>query len=132
MRTNFDNLELKTDQSYWYGDRPFTGTAVFERDDGTLESEVEYREGVQEGAFRDWDENGFLITEGVIRNGVNHGDQKTWYSNGSLKSIESYQFGIKTSHREWSEGGELVRDDKLEETELLRSFRAADASKSSG
>ena len=119
-------LELYDDQSYWYKDKPFTGLAKHYRDDGSLESEVSYEDGVQEGVYRDWNTQGKLVEEGYIHLGTFHGKVSKWFDNGQLKSVEIYKFGICVETTEWNEQGlelahsELASDDPKWETILIR------------
>ena len=70
VSVDHSELELYDDQSYWYKDKPFTGLAKHYRDDGSLESEVSYVDGVQEGVYRDWNTQGKLVEEGYITPGT--------------------------------------------------------------
>ncbi|MEO1619054.1 MAG: hypothetical protein AAFV88_24595 [Planctomycetota bacterium] len=122
-------LEITGDQAYLLDGVPFNGTAVHYRSNGSTESELEFRDGIQNGLVRDWNVNGQLIFEGEMRNGVYHGTCNTWNDSGQLVEEEKYEYGIKTSHKKWSGDGTLVGQSELAEGdpnyELLQSSRRA-------
>ena len=98
-------LELYDDQSYWYLGKPFSGIARFHREDGSLESEVSYENGVQEGLYRDWNGEGRLVEEGNVHLGTFHGKVSKWFANGQLKSVEIFKFGVCIEATRWNEDG---------------------------
>ena len=129
IRIDFEKLEIRSDQSYWFSDSPFTGIAVFRRGDGSIESEVEFSDGVQQGFFRDLDLNGQVLQEGTIRNGVYQGDLISYGADGVVRKLESYDSGVCKSIKEWSKTGELKREESLPsedwKTGLLEMFKAS-------
>lgn len=71
----------------------YTCIAYF--DNGKIDSEVDYKNGIQEGYFRSFYKNGNKKQECFIRNGKKHGLLKTWYENGQPKSEGNYTNGIQ-------------------------------------
>ncbi|MDY6993954.1 MAG: hypothetical protein SVR94_15305, partial [Pseudomonadota bacterium] len=70
---NGSELQFDNDQIAIINGDPFTGLAFYYRDDGTIESEVDYVQGIQEGVIRDFDELGNVISESEVKNGAYHG-----------------------------------------------------------
>jgi antitoxin component YwqK of YwqJK toxin-antitoxin module len=124
-----ERLEISDDQAYFLDGAPFNGVAVHYREDGSTESEVEFRDGIQNGVSRDWDAKGQLIFEGVLRSGAYHGTCRTWTSAGRLVQEDTYEHGIRTSRKKWSAEGELTEEAELEpgnpNYELLQTARRA-------
>jgi antitoxin component YwqK of YwqJK toxin-antitoxin module len=122
----FDSLEPHEDYYCLLG-KPFNGTAVYRRPDGTIESEVSFVDGVQSGIFTDLFPNGQLAAQGVIRNGVYHGEYKTWDADGTLLKTETYEFGIRTSKTEYGPNGEELSKEEITREDpnyaLLELFR---------
>ncbi|GAB5445127.1 MAG: hypothetical protein Fues2KO_54760 [Fuerstiella sp.] len=125
MKVNFEQLEVSSDQSYWHDGKPFSGVAVYRREDGTLESEVMFEDGTQSGPFSDFHSDGRIACAGVIQNGVNHGDFKYWDRNGRLTKTESYEFGICTSRQEYDEAGNVISDYTIAEDDSNAALLAA-------
>lgn len=61
------------------------GPWVMWYEDGALRWEGEYRAGVLEGPERGWRPGGALWFEGERRNGLREGLQRSWYENGALE-----------------------------------------------
>ena len=93
---------------YWQG-KPFTGIEVSYYDDGTLDVEEEYVDGVLDGWTKWWYENGQLEAEKFYKKGCIHGYVREWYKNGQLKREEEIYNGIAISEKHWNEEGNLTR-----------------------
>jgi hypothetical protein len=105
LTVNGKDLSFRDDQTCIYQGVPFTGVAVFCRANGTLESEVEYSDGMQNGLVRDWSETGFLVIEAEVKNGAYHGLVRYFSDSGHPLREEDYEFGICTAKRVSLEAG---------------------------
>lgn len=113
MRVDFDDLELRSDQSYWYKGDPFEGIAFYLRTDGTIESEVAFVDGVQWGLFTDFHPNGSPSRHGNIKNGVFHGEFTYFDGNGKMSKKEFYEHGILLSSKDFDSSGNVVAEYSL-------------------
>jgi len=99
------------------GGKPFTGVAFRSHDDeGWLEREIEYRDGVEWGWKREWGRRKKPIRESPMLRGVVHGRERTWHDNGALATEGEYEYGIALWESSWSEDGALVARVELAET----------------
>src|SRR5687767_10990504 len=74
---------------------PFTGVGYFLDEDGRLEAETTYRDGIQLGPRRAWYESGKLQHDYNMFRGVFHGKKRDWYENGQLAEEADYELGFK-------------------------------------
>ena len=127
-RAPLDSLDYPGDGYYYLGGNPFTGVAfTVHEDDGWLESETEYKQGLKWGLARRWSAPGQLESEAELQRGAAHGKERVWHPNGNLKEEGDYEFGITLSRKQWDEDGNLVEDFELKEADsnygLLQTFR---------
>jgi len=127
MKRNFEELELQHDQSYNCDGKPFHGVCVYRSLDGAIESEVSFIDGVQSGGFTDYHSNGTPSCTGTIANGVYHGTLTHWNSEGVMTRVETYEYGICTSRKEYSETGSIISEFEIQNDDpnfqLLLAFR---------
>jgi antitoxin component YwqK of YwqJK toxin-antitoxin module len=129
-----DSLDYPGDGYYYLDDEPFTGIAFTLHDDGSLESETEYKYGLKCGLERHWFGPDALEYEAELQRGVVHGKKRVWYSNGTLMEEGDYEHGIALRSKTWDEDGKLVEDVELQETDsnfaLLQRFREIEKKRS--
>lgn len=113
MRVDFDDLEIRLDQSYWYKGDPFEGVAFYRGDDGTIESEVAFVDGVQWGAFTDFHPDGTPSCHGNIKHCVYHGEFTYFDQSGKLSKKETYEYGILLSSKDFDASGNVVAEYSL-------------------
>ena len=101
---NYDDGRMYLD------DEPFTGIGFFLDDEGQLETETTYREGIQMGLRRAWFETGQLQHEYMMFRGVLHGKKREWHFNGQLSEEGDCEFGYVLRRKRWNEDGELIED----------------------
>jgi antitoxin component YwqK of YwqJK toxin-antitoxin module len=122
-----DSIDYPGDGYYYLDDKPFTGVGFSHHDDGWLETETPYRDGLQWGMRREWFAPDNLLAEAEMRAGAVHGKQRLWHRNGKLKEEGDYEFGITLRRKKWDEDGNLEEDFELKETDtnfkLLQVFR---------
>lgn len=80
--------------------------------DGTVQSLTTYRDGVEDGPYREWHRNGTLRTEG--RSDLRHGAVgvwREWDASGRLVSEKSFgEDGELDTVRRWDRDGRLVEE----------------------
>lgn len=66
---------------------PFTGKSkrYYESDDCDGYREITYRNGLEDGPFKTYDEDGLLLFEGSYKNGLEEGPYKKYYENGGVE-----------------------------------------------
>ena len=110
-----EHLEYTPDGDYLYHGIPFTGFTVRRYADGSLESEVEYRDGMLWGVSKVWLPCGQLVDEEEYRWGLLHGRRREWHDNGNLAADETYELGIRLRGKQWDEESQLTESVVLEE-----------------
>lgn len=120
---NFDSdLVMTMDGS------PFTGISYDES--STLgRSEIEYRNGVQEGVARDWDTSGRLKVESQYFQNTLHGLAREYGYSANLVAESSYEYGILVRRERFDGTGASIEvyelDPNSAEALLLSQYRAA-------
>jgi antitoxin component YwqK of YwqJK toxin-antitoxin module len=61
-----------------------------EYESGKIKSEVSYKNGIRDGAWMVWHENGQKKEGGLIRDGVETGDWTSWDEDGNITEIKKY------------------------------------------
>lgn len=102
---------------FYYGDRPFTGTAFNTYADGSPMSESQYEDGLFHGTARGWWESGQLEAEGSFVFGGLHGKARKWHANGQLSEEEEYEHATLIRSKKWDEAGNLIKDYELKESD---------------
>jgi antitoxin component YwqK of YwqJK toxin-antitoxin module len=122
-----DSLDYTGDGFYYLDERPFTGVGYSVSEDGWLETETEYRDGLEWGLRRQWYAPNKLLAEAELSRGVKHGKERLWHRNGKLKEEGDYELGTTLKRKKWDENGNLEEDFELKETDsnfkLLQQFR---------
>lgn len=116
-----EDLEYEDDLRLLNG-KPFTGIGYQKYPNGQLELEVNYREGLPDGLQREWFANGQLKRKSHAIRGLGTSKMTTWYENGQVQSIALYDVGVKIEYKEWSEDGELLKDEKLTPSPALKTY----------
>jgi antitoxin component YwqK of YwqJK toxin-antitoxin module len=133
-RVPHDSLDYPGDGYYYLDDEPFTGLGVSHYEDGSLKSEIEFKDGLKSGLERHWFASGKLHSEAEMRRSVVHGKERVWYSSGQLKEEGDYEHGVTLRRKEWDEDGDLVEEYELKETDsdysLLLQLRDIDKRRS--
>jgi antitoxin component YwqK of YwqJK toxin-antitoxin module len=110
-------------------DELFTGIGYYLYDEGGLEAEITYRDGIQMGLRRAWYPSGTLWHEYHMFRGVFHGKKREWHDNGQLAEEADYEIGFKLRSKAWDEYGNLIEEFELDKNdpdyERLEQYRAA-------
>jgi antitoxin component YwqK of YwqJK toxin-antitoxin module len=108
LRIRGEELDFDDEQIFLYAGIPFTGIAYYddEPDGGT--SEVEYVDGLREGATRIWYRSGALRSEQWFQGGVWHGRQQMFRQDGTLESEVVCEYGFRLESSVFDESGKVV------------------------
>lgn len=95
--------------------KPFTGKHVnyWDNGDEQKKEEINYKNGVLDGLFTEWYENGQKSLEANFRNGLLDGVETIWYENGQKK----YELNWKADY------DESLRDRKMARRNLKETIR---------
>ena len=127
-RYTTEQLDYPGDGLHYLHGKPFTGILEFRWEDGGLEAEEEYKDGLLSGRRRAWHTSGQLQEEAECAWGVYHGRRSEWHEGGQVAAEELYEFGIKTRGTRWDEAGQIVEEFVLSETDP--SYRILELSRS--
>ena len=122
-------IDYPGDGYYYHDGQRFTGVEYFlNEEEGWVEAETEYVEGLPSGLKREWaGPDKQLLYEGEFRGGVLHGRKRRWTEDGTLIEDGEYEYGIPLWEKWWDEDGDLVREYELSETDgnytLLQEYR---------
>jgi antitoxin component YwqK of YwqJK toxin-antitoxin module len=108
-RENEESLDY-VDGCKYLDDVPFTGVGYYLDEEGRLDSEASYRDGIQFGLRRAWFETGTLLHEYPMFRGVLHGKKREWHRNGQLAEEADYEFGHGLHRKRWDEDGNLIEE----------------------
>lgn len=148
-----DQFEKRGELYYQKGnDTPYTGKVIKRFENGKLEFEVSWKDGLQHGMsvswrkngrkhseanflngkhhlqYTYWDEKGQVRGQINFKNGIKDGFSKFWYKNGNRISVEFYEKGLLSIPRTyWYEDGKLKSEkldfSKLSPEELFEKLR---------
>ena len=74
-------------------DKPYSGIAVWYRENGQKDTEGTYKDGELDGKWTRWHENGQKSSEGTYKDGKEDGLWTLWYENGQKESERTYKDG---------------------------------------
>jgi antitoxin component YwqK of YwqJK toxin-antitoxin module len=90
---------------------PFTGFAFSMHPvNGELQLLATFKEGFEEGIYREWHENGQLKEVREMTQGQSDGYKICWYPNGLLKSQCQYMEGITIYEKSLDEKSNMIED----------------------
>ncbi|MDB3905272.1 hypothetical protein N9335_02210 [Crocinitomicaceae bacterium] len=96
------------DQKKWSKD--YTGGAFYCRD-GKIEILTNYKNGNEDGLYRQWYKNGQLSSEYNNKEGFPEGLGRSWYENGQLQSENNFTTNVfEGFSREWHKNGQLKHE----------------------
>lgn len=109
QHAHYDDLEFD-DQLALLNDTPFTGVVYARHENGQLEIELNYIEGLPAGNQRRWYASGQLEAEWEAVRGHGSTWSREWHPNGVLRSERINEDNFPVRIREWSEDGQLLKD----------------------
>tara|TARA_A100001037_G_scaffold193589_1_gene173249 strand:- start:1934 stop:2266 length:333 start_codon:yes stop_codon:yes gene_type:complete len=102
-------LELKENRWHHPGEsEPYTGRAKRWSIEGWKEREGSYKNGLQEGRWRSWWDNGVIRSAVHMKNGNPAGEAIYWHKNGQRKSEGNWVNGKFVASAKWNEAGESI------------------------
>ena len=108
-RVDYDNVEFD-DQLAKINGRPFTGIVEASFDNGQLEIELNYVDGLPSGIQRRWFSSGQLKEEWNSIRGQGSAWSRKWYESGAMMSERINENNCPVRMREWSDDGKLVSE----------------------
>ena len=107
-----EELEFREDVAYLKGsETSYTGKAYGLHGNGKKESELNFKDGKENGPYLAWYENGKKMYEGYWKNGKLDGLQVRWYKSGQKKSEGNYKNGKPdVLVVVWHENGQKLRE----------------------
>jgi len=111
LKVSSDKLEFIEDGAIAHFEgKAFTGIATSSYPNGEIATEISYQDGMRHGVETRYHENGIKRFEGRFHQNQLVGVFEEWYPNGKKRSEVLWQDGKRVSIREWSETGEILRD----------------------
>ena len=104
-----DKLEYRDGVAYAVGESEgFSGTWVNVGTNGNKASELNYKDGLQDGLTTKWFPNGAKGEEANYKNGKLHGTTTEWNTNGAIESKTNYKDGkLHGTATEWHTNGAI-------------------------
>ncbi|WP_271814563.1 toxin-antitoxin system YwqK family antitoxin [Clostridium beijerinckii] len=94
-----------------YNGIPFTGfTFSMHPTTGQLKLLISFKDGFEDGIYREWYENGQLKEVREITHGQSDGYKICWYPDGLLKSEAQCMQGFTISEKEWDEESNIIEN----------------------
>ena len=69
---------------------PFTGNNLCKYENGQIKLEVVYKNGKENGSWKQWYENGQVKSEVKFVDGIKEGIETIWNKNGTVRSKDQY------------------------------------------
>ena len=91
---------------YKNGD-PWDGNLINWYENGQNESEVNYKDGKEDGLWTKWYKNGQMEREETYKEGEEDGLGTSWYENGQKSSEGTYKDGKEISFKMWNSDGSV-------------------------
>jgi antitoxin component YwqK of YwqJK toxin-antitoxin module len=77
-------------------DKPYSGSVFDFHENGQKKFNGRYRNGIKNGKWKWWNEDGVIDSTGSYKNGLMHGQWKFYFSNGNLEGKGQYRDGNGT------------------------------------
>jgi len=111
----YENGQLQFETNYKNGVQDGLNKGWYEN--GQIEFETNYKDGVRDGIDRGWNENGQKWYETNYKDGLRNGICKVWYKNGNLIYEYNYKNGKKNGlFRRWDMSGNLTSEETMRMT----------------
>lgn len=88
-------------------------------ENGTIKSEISYKDGLYHGPFKEYYENGVLWQEGIYKEGQPKGIQKTYFESGNLQVEMDWTDWDDRMTKTYYENGQLQSEVHIEEGKLI-------------
>lgn len=132
LPTSLDDWTTTTLATYDVkGEETKHGTYTVYYENGSIRSQANYRNGVQDGDFVGYFPNNQREVQGSYRNGKQQGKWSWWHENGMRKAIANYEQGSLTEPSlAWNDQGERTESADMPKSQPV-STQAPDQSTSS-
>ena len=89
---------------------PITGLVYELYSNGNLDYYCNYENGLKNGDYVMFFEDGKIKSFVTMYQGVSHGTEIHWHRNGNMKSESITKYGYDMAKRVWNESGELIAE----------------------
>ena len=90
--------------------KPFSGSIFEFYENGTEKLNGRYRNGIKNGKWTWWNEDGGTNSTGSYKNGLQNGIWKYYYSNGKINFEGKFEQGLETGkHMHYYESGQMEK-----------------------
>ena len=87
-------------------EKPFSGSVFDLYDNGQKKLNGRYRNGIKNGKWKWWNEDGGLDSTGSYKKGLMHGKWTSWYKNGIKSTEQTWKNGVEEGlFTRWYENG---------------------------
>ena len=107
-QTGLSRLEFPEKVAPPKKDPALTGLAKRWSVDGWKQAEGNYRNGLQDGRWKMWWDNGLLRSAVFMKSGNAEGAAKYWYKNGQFEKEGNWIKGKFVATAKWNEAGESI------------------------
>ncbi|QGJ70373.1 Hypothetical protein PBC10988_20680 [Planctomycetales bacterium 10988] len=111
-RVDIEDCELDDDLVLYQG-RPFTGLLFAIYEDGTLQEESEYKDGLPHGICKEYYPSGKLNRHWTSNNGMIKGPLVELFETGVKKSEKILDFGFVLQKKKWDQQGNVLEFEEL-------------------
>lgn len=95
----------------YYQNKPFTGCSFLKYPNGNTAEIINYKNGIKDGDFKKWFEDGTLSFEAFYVNGKRNGVSRSWWFNGNMRSESHYKNGqVNGVQKQWYVSGEKFKE----------------------
>ena len=109
---DFNSLEVRNDDLFYQGDKPYSGWAKRMYDSGQANFLLRVKDAKVDGPQIGWHETGEKRAEGTWRSGKMDGPWTHWHENGQKLGEVKYKDGELISERYWNSKGEEVGSER--------------------
>ena len=84
--------------------------------------EINYKDGILDGVWKSWYENGQLESEGIYKLDEPEGIWKSWYKNGKLHAEGLFKTGLLISYKSWFKNGNQKMVEYFKGKKAIKNF----------
>lgn len=92
------------------GGKPISGLVYEKNRDGNIAYYAHYINGIEEGEYVEFFDNGLPALYRQVIKGTTHGMYVSWHKNRQVKILAEYKYGFKKSYKEWDEYGNIITE----------------------
>jgi hypothetical protein len=114
-RLGASRLDFDEDLVFYHQGVPFNGIS-FDDTPGVARSEIEYKNGLQDGWSRDWYSSGLLKEESLHRKGLKDGPLNEYGEDRRLRFEAVYEFGVLVWSKNYAADGSVAEEYQIDES----------------